>query len=269
MKKILGIGDNTVDLYVNKGMMFPGGNAVNVAVHARRCSMKSAYLGCLGNDKAGTLIYNSLVAEQVEVSHCRRLDGHNSWSRVIHQGKERVFGEHEPGVRYQYNLQKLDFDYISTFDLAHSSIFSGLESELEKLEQAVPLISFDFSDSNDWSYLKTVSPYIDIAFLSASKGSQKDIRNLAQQLHTLGPTIVVITQGEQGALAYDGSSYHSQNIVQTDVVDTLGAGDGFIAGFLVDYLETQDIQNALNSGTIVASKVCSIWGAFGYGVPFR
>jgi fructoselysine 6-kinase len=269
MKKILGIGDNTVDLYVNKELMFPGGNAVNVAVHARRCGVESAYLGCLGKDKAGSLIYNSLVAEQVEVSHCRRLEGHNSWSRVIHQGNDRVFGEHNPGVRYQYNLRHLDFDYIRTFDLAHSSIFSGLESELGKLDRATPLISFDFSDSSDWSYLNAVSPYIDIAFLSSNMDSEQDIRNLAQRVHTLGPLIVVIMQGEQGALAYDGTSYHSQSIVPTDVVDTLGAGDGFIAGFLVDYLENQDIQSALSSGTVAASKVCSMWGAFGYGVPFR
>ena len=171
MKKILGIGDNTVDLYVNKGMMFPGGNAVNVAVYSRRCGLESAYLGCLGKDKAGSLIYDSLVSEQVEVSHCRRLEGNNSWSRIIHHGNNRVFDGYNSGVRNQYNLQELDFDYIGTFDLAHSSVYSGLESELGQLDRVIPLISFDFSDSSDWSYLKSVTPYIDIAFLSADKGA--------------------------------------------------------------------------------------------------
>jgi fructoselysine 6-kinase len=33
---LAGLGDNVVDRYVNEGMMYPGGNAVNVAVHARR-----------------------------------------------------------------------------------------------------------------------------------------------------------------------------------------------------------------------------------------
>ena len=35
--KVLGLGDNVVDRYVNKGIMFPGGNAVNFAVYAREC----------------------------------------------------------------------------------------------------------------------------------------------------------------------------------------------------------------------------------------
>jgi fructoselysine 6-kinase len=268
MKKILGIGDNTVDLYVNKGMMYPGGNAVNVAVHSRRCGVESAYLGCLGMDRAGSLIYDSLVSEQVDVSHCRRLEGNNSWSRIIHNGNDRVFDGHDPGVRNQYNLQESDFDYIRTFDLAHSSIYSGLESELEQLDRVIPLISFDFSDSSDLSYIKSIASYIGIAFLSADKGSEKDNRKLAQLLHSIGPNIVVITQGEHGALAYDGSSYQNQSIVQTDVVDTLGAGDGFITGFIVDYLEHKNIQTALSRGALEASKVCSLWGAFGYGEAF-
>ena len=32
--KIAAIGDNVIDRYLNKGVMYPGGNAVNVAAHA-------------------------------------------------------------------------------------------------------------------------------------------------------------------------------------------------------------------------------------------
>ncbi|MDP6184230.1 MAG: hypothetical protein QF609_10460 [Gammaproteobacteria bacterium] len=34
--RLLGLGDNAVDIYADKGVMFPGGNAVNVAVHGKR-----------------------------------------------------------------------------------------------------------------------------------------------------------------------------------------------------------------------------------------
>ena len=50
---ILGFGDNVVDVYEHTGTMYPGGNAVNVAVAAKRCgAARSAYLGHFGSDAA-------------------------------------------------------------------------------------------------------------------------------------------------------------------------------------------------------------------------
>ena len=40
--KVLGIGDNVVDKYLNLGLMFPGGNALNVAVFAHRYGADAA-----------------------------------------------------------------------------------------------------------------------------------------------------------------------------------------------------------------------------------
>jgi fructoselysine 6-kinase len=36
------VGDNVVDCYVDRGLMFPGGNSVNVAVHAARAGTRTA-----------------------------------------------------------------------------------------------------------------------------------------------------------------------------------------------------------------------------------
>ena len=38
--------------------------------------------------------------------------------------------------------------------------------------------------------------------------------------------------GEKGSLAYDGNEFYKYGIVPCDVVDTMGAGDSYIAGFL-------------------------------------
>ena len=39
------VGDNVVDRYPEQGVFYPGGNAVNVAVHGRRCGAATAYIG--------------------------------------------------------------------------------------------------------------------------------------------------------------------------------------------------------------------------------
>ena len=47
---ILGIGVATMDIYVNRGRMYPGGNEYNVACNARMLGARAGYLGVFGND---------------------------------------------------------------------------------------------------------------------------------------------------------------------------------------------------------------------------
>ena len=70
-QKLLGLGDNTVDTYVDRSLQFPGGNAVNVAVQAKRLGAQTGYLGCLGSDEAGMLLVDALRLEGVDTTRCR------------------------------------------------------------------------------------------------------------------------------------------------------------------------------------------------------
>jgi fructoselysine 6-kinase len=58
--RICGVGDNVVDRYLELGLMFPGGNALNVAVFAKRAGAEAAYLGITGNDVLGEIVRRQL-----------------------------------------------------------------------------------------------------------------------------------------------------------------------------------------------------------------
>ena len=59
----LGFGDNVVDRYEHIHTMYPGGNAVNFAVYAKKCgAARSAYMGIFGNDAAAEHVIASLEA---------------------------------------------------------------------------------------------------------------------------------------------------------------------------------------------------------------
>ena len=261
---LLGIGDNTVDIYVDKGLEFPGGNAVNVAVFSKRLGGDASYLGCVGDDDRARLLVDSLEAEGVDVSRVRRLSEPNSWSRIRHNGNDRVFDGSHRITRTEYNLAADDFDFIALHDHCHSSVYSGLEDALPEIGRAAKCFSFDFSDQFSDTYIALVAPHIDIGFLSGAQLSLDECRRLASLFDSLGCRTTVITRGPEGAVGFrNGQAIFSQPSPGR-VVDTLGAGDGFIAGFLVARHSGSSFQECLNSGSRNAAKACSEQGAFGY-----
>lgn len=269
MARVLGIGDNTVDIYVDQGVQFPGGNAVNVPILMQRMGADAAYLGCVGRDRLGNIVADALVAEGIDVSHLRRIDAPNSWSRIRHIGNDRIFDGNNPSLRDAYDLTEADFAWMAGFNLAHSSIYSKLEDELVRLGAAGPILSFDYSSEYTDEYISATARHIDIAFLSASKGSDADVVSLARSVSRQGPQTVVVTRGAKGAFALEGDRIHEQPVTPTDVVDTLGAGDGFIAGFLMARLTGAALEEQLAAGARHAAEVCRQRGAFGYETPIR
>lgn len=269
MARVLGIGDNTVDIYVDQGVQFPGGNAVNVAVLMHRLGVDAAYLGCIGDDFLGDILRDALVAEGIDTSRLRRAPGGNSWSRIRHVGNDRVFDGNHPAFRDDYGLTGADFDWISGFDLAHSSVYSKLEDALPAIRAAGPILSYDYSSEYDDAYIAETAPHIDIAFLSAADIDDTACEALARSVAAHGPGLVVVTRGSKGALAFQAGQIRTQAIKAARVVDTLGAGDGFIAGFLAERLKGAALDEQLAAGARNAARICEHRGAFGHETKIR
>lgn len=265
MASLIAVGDNTLDVYLDQNVEYPGGNALNVAVFAARLGTRSAYLGCVGDDRYGQRLLDCLQKEEVDASRCRTLPGANGWACVDNIDGERVFLGSDPGVCRQLRLSAEDLAYITKFPLAHSSLYSGLENQLAQIRHASGCLSFDFSDNwveFDWPAL---IKHVDIAFFSAADLSSREAYELAHSMRALGPSIVVITRGALGALAVDAQGVHEQPSLPCTVVDSMGAGDGFIAAFLLAWQARHSLAECLLHGVDYAARVCGWAGGFGHG----
>lgn len=69
MIKVLGLGDNVVDKYMHIHTMYPGGNALNIAVTAQIMGAQAAYLGVFGDDDAGMHVYDTIRKMGVNQCH--------------------------------------------------------------------------------------------------------------------------------------------------------------------------------------------------------
>lgn len=283
--KLLGLGDNVCDLYLHTGMMYPGGQALNVAVNAAMLGASASFLGVFGTDALAQYVQKILVEQGVEFSRCRTFPGENGYARVTLQQGERVFwGSNRGGVLQTHPIQLSgeDLDYCGAFQIVHTSNNSFLDDQLPKLAQLSALVSYDFSGMwREPERVRKVLPYIDIAFLSGSGLSQKQADRLAQRFMTAGHPLVCITRGAEPALIYDERFSLTQPPRLVRAVDTMGAGDSFAACLLVKIgqgLEREGLacwkdqacrrrllQEALPAAADWSAETCMIYGAFGCG----
>lgn len=268
MTRILGLGDNTIDTYVDAGVQYPGGNAVNVAAMAAMLGADAAYLGCIGDDEGGLLLREALTAQGLDISRVRVRHGANARAYIGHVDGDRHFIRSGPGVRADYRWEDDDFAYVATFDHVHTSVHSDLGSAYTRLSANVRSLSLDASDKWTQDYLADVVPQLRLLFLSASHLTDEEVHLTARLSLSLGAEVVVMTRGSAGAVGYDLNGPVAQPALPATVIDTLGAGDGFIAGFLTSFLASDPLPAAMAKGAEFAASVCGWRGGFGHGAPW-
>ncbi|MEV4173232.1 PfkB family carbohydrate kinase [Nonomuraea sp. NPDC049709] len=280
--RVLGFGDNIVDRFGDRGIDYPGGNSVNVAVYARRLGAEAAYLGVFGNDDLGRFLRESIAAEGVAVERSVVRAGESGVSHLRVDDGDRVFlGWNGGGVTVREPLV-LDDDllaYVSGFDLVHSSVYSRSEPELPKLAALGTLVSFDLSSEEDYrdtGYLDRVCPHADLVLLSCSHLDEEATAGLLAEAVRRGARLALGTRGVHGALAHDGRvTLSAPARLAEGIMDTMGCGDAFLTGFAVSLLRDgwaagsparpAMIERALRQGAEAARDQCFVEGAFGHG----
>jgi fructoselysine 6-kinase len=267
MVTIAAAGDNVVDCYEFLGQMYPGGNALNVAVFARRNGASASYLGAVGTDTAGKLIRSALRAEGVNLERLRVRPGMTAFCVIGHRHGDRVFLRSDVGVS-RFELDTLDLRFIARHDAVHVSQSSGLDHRLEDLASLVPL-SYDFSTRRDPEHIAAVAPHCFLASISGGDLTTEAADEIAAQALAAGARYVLVTRGADGAFLTHAGGTTRVGAAPRTVVDTLGAGDTFIARVLVGLVAEEKPDAVMADAARRAADTCGSSGAFGYGLPLE
>ncbi|MCR2823658.1 fructoselysine 6-kinase [Lederbergia panacisoli] len=259
--RIITVGDNCMDVYQPSGKAYPGGNPVNVAVFLKRLGAGSAYIGWVGSDAYGEVMKNSISEKGVDISHLTKKEGKTAISYVELVNNERCFGDYEEGVMADFFLTKEELEFIQTYQLIHAGIYGHVEGYFPLFKERGVSTSFDFSDKLDHHLVKSLPKFVDYSFFSYTK-DDSFIREYLKEIKNLGSSIAVATLGENGSLAYDGENFYTCRAVDSDVVDTMGAGDSFIAGFISGRLKGLSAMDCLELGSEMAAETIRYFGAW-------
>ncbi|WP_130011243.1 PfkB family carbohydrate kinase [Serinicoccus sediminis] len=265
MVRIAAIGDNVTDCYVDQGVMFPGGNCVNVAVRAARAGAHAAYIGQVGQDERGQLLLDALSAESVDTSGVRVVPGRTSRTVVRHVAGDRYFGSTDKGVRV-FAPRAADLDLVATYDLAHVSYCSELDEVVPELSRRVP-VSYDFDERLHTPGTEELLRHVTVAAFSGAALDDVEAMDVVRWAHDRGVTWVVLTRGRSPALVSNGHQVVRAVPREVTAVDTLGAGDAFIARALVGVAGDEPLETLASRAAQSGAEACLEQGGFGYGRP--
>ncbi|MAE91656.1 MAG: sugar kinase [Pelagibaca sp.] len=253
--RLAAAGDNCIDRFLTRKIARVGGNGLNVAVNFALAGHGSAYFGAVGDDADGRWTRAELKARGVDVDHLEIRPEPTAYTDIAHtpEGDRRFLFE-EFGASGAYFPSDEAVETLGTMQHLHLGLLHGSELLVAFLAGGGVTISVDCA----------VNPLplpVDLAFGSVGEDLAAALSEL-DRLLAIGHRLVIVTRGADGAIASDGQSSWSVAGKPIRPVDTTGAGDSFIAGFIACWKETGDVAAALDAGTERAAETCMTLGGF-------
>jgi fructoselysine 6-kinase len=263
MKKlrIAAVGDNCVDKFLPPvNLSLVGGNAVNVAVQVARLGHEAFYFGAVGPDADGRRTRQALMAMGVDVTHMVERPGNTAHTDIetLPSG-DRVFVFEDFGVCAGYRPSDPDIAALKAMDHVHIGWLDDGGALRRMLAAAGVSVSQDISVNADPANLGVDG--LTVAFDSAD-GDAELAERAAAGLLERGAKVAVVTCGADGSYAATATDWAETGVTPVDVVDTTGAGDSFIAGFLSVYVSGGSLQAAIERGRDQAALTCAHVGGF-------
>ena len=123
-------------------------------------------------------------------------------------------------------------------------------------------------------FLSMTCPYLELGQFSCDHMELEQIKILLQKVYEHGCRNVIATMGSKGQLFYNGIQFITGKVYYVKPIDTMGAGDSYLAALLVSLLkqgwkkrsvlEEIVIRNAMDEATQYAAKNCLNEGGFGF-----
>lgn len=254
--KACAIGFVCTDVYEEEGVSYPTGNGVDFVINLSKLGMSGSVVSAVGDDQYGRLMRETLDGFGIDTSHVRVMRGSTAVIKMRLNGRDRVHGERIRGVMDSYRPSPEDVVFAKKHDLIHVDLSARISDLLPELRSEGAKIFFDFSIRHREPGHEFILSNVDYAMFSFEKYDEK-VKDSLAWARSFGPRVAIGTFGMEGSMAYDGTAFTRCGIVDADVVNTVGAGDSFAAGFMYEAMKGSDISTCLKRGARQAAQVVS------------
>lgn len=246
----------------------PGGAPANVAVALQRLGLAAGFVGKVGDDPFGIYLRQSLEADGVDTRYLL-VDANARTTSVFvavwDDGRKDLCFYRNPGADMLLAPDELSeevFDgargfHFGSISFIHEPARSAQYKMLDLATQKRLMISYDPN------YRPTLWPSVDQAQSVIREGfkhchlakisqeewqfvtGHQDLHLGAKQILDWGVELLVISRGERGAIATNGDYWIEISALPVTVVETTGAGDGFMAAMIARLLPERERLGSL------------------------
>ncbi|WP_208559879.1 sugar kinase [Marinilactibacillus kalidii] len=255
------------------------GAEINVGIGLSRLGHQVEYISKLGKDPIGEFIFEALEKEKIGTDYVT-FDEINRTGIML---KNKV-KDADPDTAYYRKgsafstlsikeVEKIDFSKVKVLHVTgippalSESVREVTEFLMKQAKAAGTFITFDpnlrpalWSSTDEMlSVLNTLAHYADVVLPGISEGEtlmgSSDSEDIARFYHDKGAKVVITKSGSEGAYVSEKgkATVNVPGFKVLEVVDTVGAGDGFAVGILHAYLEGLDWKAAAKHANAIGS----------------
>lgn len=285
MKKfdVIAIGELNVDLILNnidgepeigkekfaKNMTLALGSSTAIfAANIASLGTKTGFVGMIGKDSFGRLIKNELAAKNVDTGLLIETDKYATGATIV-----LSYDEDRANFTYQGAMDFMSFEDIdksvfgNTRHIHISSVFmqSGIMKDLTEIlsyarsKGVTTSLDTQWDPTEKWDFdYREILPLVNV-FLP----NEKELvllthsSNLNEAIEKIRPyiNVCVVKRGNQGSLMITnkGDEFNKAAFLNEHVVDTIGAGDSFNAGFINGFIKGEPLEKCQIQGNLMGA----------------
>jgi len=260
-----------------------GGAEANVAAACARLGLRAAWISAVPANPWGERIRRELSGHGVDCSAVRVVDGARVGVYFLEFGTAprpiRVLYDRRDSAFARLTPEAVDWEPVRQARLVHltgitPALGPGPRGLVERALREAAAVSFDLNyRSALWppaearAFAESVLPVARHVFMGEAEartvfGLSGSVDTMVDALARRAPkATIALLQGQDGSTVLaDGRLWRPSRTFTVQVVDPVGAGDAYVAGFLWATLNGRGPQEAVDAGAAVAALKCSTWG---------
>ena len=275
-KKVLCFGEALWDNFPNYNKI--GGAPLNVALHLKKIGVDTQFISRIGDDKMGNEILDTLKKFNFDSTLIQEDNKYNTGEVNISLDKSKSANYI---IKYPCAWDKIEMsdNYIKVVENSDFFVFGSLISR-DKISRETLLELIDHANFKIFD-VNIRDPYYDFELISfliqksnMIKFNEEELERISKDLGVFSNSIenkiieiskktstelICLTLGEKGVIFYD-SKFHYQDAIKTKVLNTVGAGDSFLAMLIEGIITNKKPELFLKRAADLSSFVCSKYG---------
>lgn len=279
---VIVVGELNVDLILNNIAAFPeigkeklakdltltlGSSSAIFASNLSSLGTKVAFLGKIGNDYFGELILDKLIKKGVDVSLIvKDTKSYTGVTIVLNFFEDRAMITY-PGAMNNLTIKDITKTTIGQARHLHFSSYflqHGIKHDVDKMFNMAKSLGMTTSFDMQWDPeekwvldYKNILPNVDIFLPNKQEllhlTKENSITNALNKL-SLFSNMIVVKMGNKGSLLhYKGKTVKKPPFLNKNVVDAIGAGDSFNAGFVFKFINGSEPEECLEFGNLMGA----------------